>query len=141
MAVEDPRANPRPLADVPALLAAGAAEFNARRYWHAHEDWEAAWHALRAAGRARDAEFLQGMIVLAAGFENAKRGKDAGFRRQAAKGLALMRANRASAAALGVLDADAWIERVTDCYLAFVAATKPAGLVDLAAPSVALKAP
>ena len=37
-----------PLEDVPRLLREGAAEFNARRFWHAHEAWESAWHALRA---------------------------------------------------------------------------------------------
>lgn len=140
---EDPRKSPRPLAHLPALLAAGAAEFNAQRYWHAHEDWEIAWHALRAAGHARDAAFLQGMIVVAAGFENAKRHKEAGFRRQTAKGLALLRANREGGPALGVLDSDAWIERLTDCYLEAAAHSKFAWASEkgIVAPTVAIKAP
>lgn len=143
MTDEDPRKSPRPLEHVPALLAAGAVEFNAARFWHAHEEWETAWHSLRAAGRAREAEFLQGMIVVAAGFENAKRGKETGFRRQAAKGLAMMRANRDAGPALGVAESDAWIERVTDCYLEIAGAARFewASERGIVAPPIALTAP
>ena len=89
----DPRASPAPLHEVPALLAEGAAQWNARRFWHAHEAWETAWHALRALSRDDEAEFVHGMILCAAALENATRGKEDGFRRQCAEGLYLMRAN------------------------------------------------
>ncbi len=113
----DPRANPAPVEDVPRLIAEGAERFNARDYWHAHESWEAAWHALRAGGEPSAAEFVQGMTIVSAGYENAARGKEAGFRRQVAKGLALLRANRGAATRLGVEDSAAWIEALTDAYL------------------------
>lgn len=114
----DPRLNPRALTAVPELVRRGVEEFNAGRFWHAHEDWEEAWHALRGAGQAEAADFLQGMILVTAGFENAKRGKESGFRRQTAKGLSMMRAHRGEGRGLGLAAEDAWIEAVTDTYLA-----------------------
>lgn len=87
---------------MPRLLREGAAEWNARRFWHAHEAWESAWHSLRAAGEKDAAEFLHGLILCAAALENATRGKEDGFRRQMAEGLWLMRTHQEGAEALGL---------------------------------------
>jgi hypothetical protein len=88
---------------VPHLLRTGADEWRARRFWHAHESWEEAWHALRAVGETESAEFLHGMILAAAALENATRGKEAGFKRQMAEGLYLMRTHQAGADSLGLV--------------------------------------
>lgn len=112
----DPRKDARPLEDVPPLLRAGAAEFNARRFWHAHEDWEEAWHALRAAGRAEEAGYLRGLILVTAALENATRGKEAGFKRQLAEGLYALKTNGGARGALGVLDGAAWEDGLVTLY-------------------------
>lgn len=112
----DPRKEARPLEGVPALLRAGAAEFNARRFWHAHEEWEEAWHALRAAGRAEEAAYLRGMILVAAALENATRGKEEGFKRQLAEGLYALKTHAAARAGLGLLDGAAWEEGIVTLY-------------------------
>lgn len=112
----DPRADPRPLADVPALLRAGATEWNARRFWHAHESWEEAWHALRGAGQAGQAEALHGMILVAAALENATRGKEAGFKRQCAEGLFLLRTHLTDADALGIRDPATLLDALSLLY-------------------------
>ncbi len=83
----DPRAEAAPLDDVPRLLREGAVHHNARRFWQAHEAWERAWHALRAAGRAGAAGYVRGMILATAALENAARGKEDGFKRQMAEAL------------------------------------------------------
>lgn len=114
----DPRANPAPVSELPRLVAEGAARFDAAEFWHAHESWEEGWHALRGAGEEDTALFLKGMILAAAALENAKRGKEDGFKRQMAEGLALLRENRQRATRLGLTDADAWIEALVDLYLA-----------------------
>jgi len=98
----DPRKDPPPLAEVPRLIRVGAHEFNARRFWHAHEAWESAWHALRAAEEAAAAEYLHGLILVAAALENATRGKEDGFKRQYAEGLYLLRTHREGTARVGV---------------------------------------
>lgn len=98
----DPRKDALPRAEVPRLLREGAAEFNARRFWHAHEAWEQAWHALRAAGESQAAEHLHGLILCAAALENATRGKEDGFKRQMAEGLYLMRTHPEGAEKLGL---------------------------------------
>ena len=113
----DPRAAPAPLADVPRLVREGAAEWNARRFWHAHESWEAAWHALRAAGEADAAECLHGLILCAAGLENATRGKEDGFKRQSAEGLHLLRAHLAAAHRLGVAEPGALLDALVGLYV------------------------
>jgi Domain of unknown function (DUF309) len=113
----DPRREAAPRGEVPSLLAQGAAEFNARRFWHAHEAWEGAWHALRAAGEAEAARYLQGMILAAAALENATRGKEAGFKRQMAEGLHAMRTSRAGRDALGLADPAAWEDALLALYL------------------------
>lgn len=113
----DPRANARPLADVPALLRAGAEELRGRRFWHAHEAWEEAWHALRAADRKDAAELLHGLILVAAALENATRGKEAGFKRQAAEGLHLLRAHLSAADELRLVEAPRLVDALTALYL------------------------
>ena len=98
----DPRIQTAPLEDVPRLLREGAAEFNARRFFQAHEAWESAWHALRKHGAPDPAELLHGLILVAAALENATRGKEVGFKRQYAEGLYLMRTHQGAAAGIGL---------------------------------------
>lgn len=113
----DPRANAPPVSEVPRLLREGAAEYAARRFWHAHESWEEAWHALRAAGQPDAAAYLKGMILVTAAFENATRGKEAGFKRQFAEGLHALFVHGAGASALGVRDARAWERALAAVYV------------------------
>lgn len=47
-------------------LLPGARLFNAGEYWEAHEAWEVPWQAARAAGDQREADYVQGLILLAA---------------------------------------------------------------------------
>lgn len=112
----DPRKEAAPPAEVPRLLHEGAAHYNARRFWHAHEAWEAAWHALRAAGRQEEAAYVRGMILVTAGLENAVRKKEAGFKRQLAEGLHALLANRAASDALGLREARAWEDALCLLY-------------------------
>lgn len=112
----DPRKEARPLGEVPERVRAGAAAFNARRFWDAHEDWEEAWHALRAAGRAEEAAYLRGMILVAAGLENATRGKEEGFKRQLAEGLYALKTHAAAREALGLVDGALWEDGVVTLY-------------------------
>ena len=113
----DPRASPAPMGDVPRLLREGAAEWNARRFWHAHESWEAAWHAFRAAGDAEAAECLHGLILAAAALENATRGKEEGFKRQMAEALHLLRAHLDAAPRLALLAAPPLVDALVALYL------------------------
>lgn len=113
----DPRVHARPVEDVPVLLAEGAERFNARGFWHAHESWEEAWHALRAAGLAERAGYVRGMILVAAGLENAARGKEEGFKRQLAEGLHALRSHRDAAEGLGVVDARGWEDALVGLYV------------------------
>ena len=112
----DPRVNAAPRSEVPMLLREGAAEYDARRFWHAHEAWEQAWHALRAAGRADEAAYLRGMILVAAALENATRGKEEGFKRQFAEGLHALKAHPGARAALGLADGAAWEDALVALY-------------------------
>jgi hypothetical protein len=57
-----------------ALLAAGVAEFNAARFWDAHERWEQLW--LGSSGELRNA--LQGVIQLAAAYHLVQRKRFSG---------------------------------------------------------------
>jgi uncharacterized protein len=60
--------NDRP--DFVAHLIAGADHFNARRFWDAHESWEAIWlHA-----QTDVEQFLQGLIQVAAAYHHVQRG-------------------------------------------------------------------
>lgn len=110
----DPRVEAPPLEDVPRLLREGASEWNGARYWHAHEAWEGAWHALRKAGRAEAAAYVRGMILVAAALENARRGKEAGFRRQFAEGLHALKSSPSEG--LGLAEARAWEDALTLLY-------------------------
>lgn len=113
----DPRVAHAPRADVPRLVREGAQRWGERAFWHAHEAWEGAWHALRAEGEADAAGYLRGMILVAAALENATRGKEAGFKRQFAEGLHHLRAHRAGRRALGVADADSWEDALVGLYV------------------------
>lgn len=112
----DPRKEAAPLAEVPRLLREGAAHYGERRFWHAHEAWESAWHALRAAGKADMAAYVRGMILVTAALENAVRKKEEGFKRQLAEGLHALLTSRPAAEALGVRDARAWEDALCLLY-------------------------
>src|SRR5262245_30977083 len=63
--------------------------FNHGFYWEAHEAWEALWHA---AGRhGSTADFLKGLIKLAAAGVKAREGRAAGVRQHAQRGAELLR--------------------------------------------------
>ena len=109
---EDPRANPAPLRDVPRLVAEGAQRYNAHDFWHAHETWEQAWHSLRAHRLQEQADLVQALVWVTAAFENQRRGKPAGARRQLTKALPRLRAHAPHAAALGVEELARFTEAV-----------------------------
>ena len=44
----------------------GAALFNAGEYWEAHEVWEVPWNAAKMSGDLQEANYVQGLILLAA---------------------------------------------------------------------------
>ncbi|HEV8361756.1 MAG TPA: DUF309 domain-containing protein, partial [Candidatus Thermoplasmatota archaeon] len=100
----DPRTEAPPIALVPGFVARGAALYNEGKFWHAHEEWELAWHGLRAAGKQDAADFLQALVFVTAAFENLRRGKPEGFRRQLGKALRRLRALEGRGAALGLTD-------------------------------------
>ena len=112
----DPRREAKPAHEVPALLREGAARYNAREFWHAHEAWEEAWHALRAAGRGDEAAYVRGIILVAAALENATRGREEGFKRQFAEGLHALKTHPAARAPLGIVDAAAWEDALVVLY-------------------------
>ena len=112
----DPRRNAPPRDEVPRLVRAGAVEFNAARFWEAHEAWEEAWHALRAAGEEDAAAYLRGMILAAAALHNARLRKEAGFKRQLAEGLHALKTRGAGAAALGLAHPRAWEDALVVLY-------------------------
>jgi len=67
--------------------------FNHGFYWEAHEEWEALWHA---AGRhGRTADFLKGLIKLAAAGVKAREGRAAGVRQHAQRAAELFRTTAA----------------------------------------------
>lgn len=111
----DPRKDTAELADVPRLLREGADKFNARSFWHAHEAWESAWHALRA-HRPEAAGYVRGMILVAAALENATRKKESGFKRQFAEGLFALKTEGAGRVFVALLDARAWEDALTTLY-------------------------
>ncbi len=55
--------------------------FNYGYYWEAHEAWEGVWHAVGRRGPVAD--FLKGLIVLAAAGVKARQARPAGLRRHA----------------------------------------------------------
>lgn len=67
---------PRTEPDLWPRLLAGAREFDARRFWHAHERWEEAWRAWSAADRC----VLLGLIQLAAVQHHLQRGRPSAAR-------------------------------------------------------------
>ena len=44
----------------------GARLFNAGEYWEAHEVWEVPWNAAKMSGDLQEANYVQGLILLAA---------------------------------------------------------------------------
>lgn len=62
--------------------------FNHGFYWEAHEAWEGLWHA--SGRRGSTADFLKGLIKLAAAGVKAKEGRPAGVRRHAARAAVLL---------------------------------------------------
>lgn len=113
----DPRVETAPLAEVPRLLREGAHEYASARFWHAHEAWESGWHALRAHGRDDEAAYLRGMILVTAALENARRGKEEGFKRQMAEGLHQLLAHPAATDALGVREPRTWERALLALYV------------------------
>jgi len=103
--------------EIEGALAEGARRYNAGRFWDAHEAWEEAWLALKAAGRTREADVLQGFILVSAAFENRARGRERGFKRQMAEGLARIRRGEAEARALGFDDVTRFTTALLDLYL------------------------
>ncbi len=116
MSSTDPRIAPEPVERVPELLVEGAEHYSSRRFWHAHEAWETAWHALRGAGRSEEAGFVRGMILVTAAFENATRDKEPGHKRQMAEGLHALLQFRAAGMGL-VKNADAWTQSLLALYV------------------------
>ncbi len=66
----------------------GADLFNHGFYWEAHEAWESLWHAVGRKGRV--AEFLKGLIKLAAAGVKAREGNPRGVRRHAVRAKVLL---------------------------------------------------
>jgi predicted metal-dependent hydrolase len=62
-------------------LWAGIRDFNAGRFFEAHEVWEDLWHGYRGSDRT----FLQGLIQAAAGFYHLQTANPKGARSQLAK--------------------------------------------------------
>ena len=56
-------------------------------YWEAHEAWEGLWHACGRSGRMAD--FLKGLIALAAAGVKLREGRERGVRQHAARAQAL----------------------------------------------------
>lgn len=56
---------------------------------------------MRASGHVGSAGFLHGFILCAAALENATRGKEAGFKRQFAEGLFLLREHLSASSSVG----------------------------------------
>lgn len=60
---------------------AGLEDFDARRYWHAHEDWEDLWNSHKRRGAPQsEVLFVQGMIQTAALLLNHERQKIRGVK-------------------------------------------------------------
>lgn len=72
----------------------GIALFNHGYYWEAHESWEQAWHACGRKGLAAD--YLKGLIKLAAAGVKSREGRAKGVAQHAARGRELFAAVRSS---------------------------------------------
>ena len=59
-------------------LDVGIEHFNAGRFWHAHEDWEALWISLKGNARQELIDGVQGIIQIAAMLLNHQRKKARG---------------------------------------------------------------
>ncbi len=68
--------------------------FNHGYYWEAHEAWESLWHAAGRKGRVAD--FLKGLIKLAAAGVKAREGNPRGVRRHADRAKILLSAESES---------------------------------------------
>jgi predicted metal-dependent hydrolase len=66
--------------------------FNRAFYWEAHEAWEGLWHA--AGRRGPTADFLKGLIKLAAAGVKHREGRPEGVRRHAARAIELLSPSR-----------------------------------------------
>lgn len=66
----------------------GVRLFNAGQHWHAHEAWERLWHAEGRQGAVAD--FLKGLIKLAAAAVKARAGVVRGFTGHAARAAELL---------------------------------------------------
>ncbi len=85
--------------------------FNLGYYWEAHETWEGLWHA--CGRRGASADFLKGLIKLAAAGVKAREGRPQGVARHAARAAELfanVRAGRSERVYLG-LDLD-WLTSI-----------------------------
>jgi hypothetical protein len=94
--------------------------FNAGCYWEAHEVWESLWHAAGRTGPAAD--FLKGLIKLAAAGVKLREGRPAGLRRHAERARELF-----AAAAVGESPAAAYDWGLSAAQLAERAAQVAAG--------------
>jgi hypothetical protein len=79
--------------------------FNHGFYWEAHEVWESLWHA--CGRRGPTADFLKGLIKLAAAGVKAREGRAAGVRQHALRAAELFRGAEQGGTAL--VDADGMI--------------------------------
>jgi predicted metal-dependent hydrolase len=68
--------------------------FNLGYYWEAHETWEGLWHA--CGRRGTTADFLKGLIKLAAAGVKAREGRPQGVARHAARAAELFASVRAA---------------------------------------------
>ena len=72
--------------DEPIQFELGRQEFDAGRWWEAHEAWEDAWVSMKARSAApKDILLLQGLIQCAALLYNHRRGTTRGVRNQWSK--------------------------------------------------------
>jgi len=67
-----------------ALFARGMRQFNSRKFWHAHESWEAIW----LTAPEPDKTFLQGIIQISAAFYHHQKKNLEGMRSLMRRGLA-----------------------------------------------------
>jgi hypothetical protein len=87
--------------------------FNHGYYWEAHEEWESLWHAYGRIGVTAD--FLKGLIKLAAAGVKVREGKPDGVRTHAQRATELFRGLNCPGRFLGlnVSELIAWAEEIT----------------------------
>lgn len=112
-----PRAPARPLAPHAwtenARYCQGLALFNRGYYWEAHEAWEGLW--LAAGRRGPVADFLKGLIHLAAAGVKVRQGLPAGVVDHADRALALLRVTHAQLGGAGFAGL-AWEDLTQACH-------------------------